>query len=82
MKKNEQKQLFEQKIDLIQVDSVIGSGYETKVAELALLDGVAYRAARRNMQIHSAIILKIDDEFSGFFTYEVNHKGKIKRFTV
>jgi hypothetical protein len=43
MKKNEQKQLFEQKIDLIQVDSVIGSGYETKVAELALLDGYYFK---------------------------------------
>ena len=72
--KNKQETLFEQKIELIQVDSVIGSGYETKVAELALIDGVAYRAARRNMQIHSAIILKLDGEFSGFFTYEINHK--------
>jgi hypothetical protein len=69
-----QNKLFEEKIELIQLDSVIGSGYETQVAELALEDGVAYRAARKNMQIHSAIILKIDDEFSGFFTYEVNHK--------
>ena len=69
-----QTQLFEKKIELINLNSVIGSGYELKVAELALLDGVAYRAARRNMQIHSAIILKIDDEFSGFFTYEINHK--------
>ncbi len=47
--------------------------YETKVAELALIDKIAYRAARRNMQKHSAIILKINDEFAGFFTYEVNH---------
>ena len=71
--KNKQEALFEPKIELIQVDSVIGSGYETKVAELALIDKIAYRAARANMQKHSAIILKIDDEFSGFFTYEVNH---------
>ena len=68
-----QTKLFEQKIDLIQVDSVIGSGYESKVAELALLDGIAYRAARKNMQKHSAIILLLDGEFSGFMTYEVNH---------
>lgn len=40
-----QKELFETKVELIQVDSVIGSGYELKVAELALIDGVAYRAA-------------------------------------
>jgi hypothetical protein len=56
------------------VKSVIGSGYETKVADLALRDGVAYRAARKNMQIHSAIILKINDVFSGFFTFQVNHE--------
>jgi len=28
------------------------------------------------MQIHSAIILKINDEFSGFFTFQVNHDAK------
>jgi hypothetical protein len=66
--------LFEQKIEFIHVESVIGSGYETQVADLALRDKVAYRAARKNMQIHSAIILKIDDIFSGFFTFQVNHE--------
>ena len=69
-----QTQLFENKIELINVQSVLGSGYETQVAELALIDKIAYRAARKNMQVHSAIILKINDEFSGFFTYEINHK--------
>ena len=68
-----QGKLFTDKIELIQLDTVIGSGYETKVAELALIDKIAYRAARRNMQKHSAIILKINDEFAGFMTYEVNH---------
>jgi hypothetical protein len=71
-----QPQLFEDNIELIQVDSVIGSGYEVQVADLALRDKVAYRAARKNMQIHSAIILKINGEFSGFFTYQVNHVAK------
>jgi hypothetical protein len=66
--------LFEQKIEFIHVESVIGSGFETQVADLALRDKVAYRAARKNMQIHSAIILKIDDVFSGFFTFQVNHE--------
>lgn len=56
------------------VPSVIGSGYEEQVAHLAIEDGVAYRAARKNMQIHSAIILKIDGVFSGFFTFQVNHE--------
>jgi len=67
-------ELFEQTIELEVVKSVIGSGYEKQVADLALRDGVAYRAARKNMQIHSAVILKIDSEFSGFFTFQVNHE--------
>lgn len=68
--------LFKKDVEFIQVDSVIGSGYEALVADLAIRDKVAYRAARKNMQIHSAIILKIDGEFSGFFTYQVNHDAK------
>jgi len=71
-----QETLFKDKVELIQVDSVIGSGYEEDVSILAIEDGVAYRAARKNMQIHSAIILKINDKFSGFFTYQVNHIAK------
>lgn len=55
-----QEKLFEDKIEFITVESVIGSGYEEKVAKLAVEDGVAYRAARKNMQIHSAIILLIN----------------------
>jgi NADPH-dependent 7-cyano-7-deazaguanine reductase QueF-like protein len=74
--KNEQVKLFEDKIEFEHVTSVIGSGYEQPVANLAVRDGVAYRAARKNMQIHSAIILKINDEFSGFFTFQVNHEAK------
>lgn len=68
--------LFKDNIEFINVSSVIGSGYEEQVAKLAIEDGVAYRAARKNMQIHSAIILKINDEFSGFFTYQINHDAK------
>ena len=69
-----QQTFFEDKIEFITVDSVIGSGYEQAVATLAIEDKIAYRAARKNMQIHSAIILKINDEFSGFFTFQVNHE--------
>lgn len=72
----EQLDLIENKIEFITVKSVIGSGYETDIAKLAVEDGVAYRAARKNMQIHSAIILKINDVFSGFFTFQVNHDAK------
>jgi len=72
----EQKKLFEDKVELIHLESIIGSGYEEQVAELALEDKIAYRAARKNMQIHSAIILKINDEFSGFMTFQVNHEAK------
>jgi len=71
-----QKNLFEDKIEFEYVKSVIGSGYEEEVAKLAVEDGVAYRAARKNMQIHSAIILKINGEFGGFFTFQVNHDAK------
>lgn len=72
----EQLKIFSDKIEFEYVPMVIGSGYEQAVAKLAIEDGVAYRAARKNMQIHSAIILKINDEFSGFFTFQVNHEAK------
>lgn len=69
------KRLTSADVELSVVQSVIGSGYESDVAMLAIEDGVAYRAARKNMQIHSAVILKIKGEFSGFFTFQVNHKA-------
>jgi hypothetical protein len=56
------------------VESVIGSGFEADVAKLALEDGIAHRAARKNMQIHSAIILLVGGKFAGFFTFQVNEK--------
>jgi len=71
-----QCELFVPKVEFEYVKSVIGSGYEELVADLAIRDKVAYRAARKNMQIHSAIILKIDNVFSGFFTFQVNHEAK------
>lgn len=74
--KREQPVLFADKVVMEVVPSVIGSGYEAAVAKLAVEDGVAYRAARKNMQIHSAVILKINDEFAGFFTFQVNHEAK------
>lgn len=58
--------------EFVYVKSVIGSGYEEDVAKLALEDGIAHRAARKNMQIHSAIILKINGEFAGFMTFQNN----------
>jgi hypothetical protein len=76
MKKMKQTKLFTDKVELKKVDSVIGSGYEEDVAKLAIEDKIAYRAARKNMQIHSAIILKINDDFAGFFTFEINHDAK------
>ena len=76
IKRPVQSKLFEDKIEFISVESVIGSGYEDQVAKLAIEDKVAYRAARKNMQIHSAIILKINDEFAGFFIFQVNHDSQ------
>ena len=63
-----------QNVEYLYVKSVIGSGYEADVAQLAIEDKIAYRAARKNMQIHSAIILKIDGEFCGFFTFQNNEE--------
>jgi hypothetical protein len=63
-------------VEFIKLDTIIGSGYENKVAKLAIEDKIAYRAARKNMQIHSAIIVNINNEFSGFFTYQINHEVK------
>lgn len=71
-----QLDMFTDTIEFEYVKSVIGSGYEEAVAKLAIEDKVAYRAARKNMQIHSAIIMKINAEFSGFFTFQVNHEAK------
>lgn len=72
----DQTALFEDKIEWVYVKSVLGSGYEEDVSRLAIEDGIAKRAARKNMQIHSAIILLVNDEFSGFFTFQVNEVSK------
>jgi len=69
---DKQLELFTNNIEFKYVKSVIGSGYEQSVSQLALEDGIAHRAARKNMQIHSAIILLINGEFSGFFTFQNN----------
>lgn len=74
--KASQAKLFADRIELIKLDQVIGSGYEARVAELALIDKIAYRAARKNMQVNSCIILNINEEFSGFFTFQINHDAK------
>lgn len=65
--------LFPRQVEFLTLESIIGSGYEKAVAKLAIEDGIAQRAARKNMQIHSAVILKIDGEFAGFMTFQKNH---------
>lgn len=65
--------LFNSTAEWVVVPSVIGSGYEKAVAKLAIEDGIAQRAARKNMQIHSAVILKVAGEFAGFMTFQRNH---------
>jgi hypothetical protein len=72
----EQLTMFPDKIEFKYVESVIGSGYEQAVAQLALEDGIAHRAARKNMQIHSAIIVLSNGEFIGFMTFQNNHAIK------
>lgn len=72
----DQTALFAQEVEWVYLEQVLGSGYEEDVARLAIADVIAKRAARKNMQIHSAMILKINGEFSGFFTFQVNHVSK------
>jgi len=69
---NDQTALFKEDVEWVYCKSVIGSGYEEDVSRLAIQDVIAKRAARKNMQIHSAIVLKINGEFSGFFTFQQN----------
>lgn len=71
-----QPKLFEEKVEFVHVSSVIGSGYEVEISKLAIEDGIAHRAARKNMQIHSAIILLINEKFAGFMTFQNNHVCK------
>lgn len=66
--------LFYQKAEWKVIPKIIGSGYEKAVAKLAIEDGIAQRAARKNMQIHSAVILELDGEFAGFMTFQRNHE--------
>lgn len=70
------KQLFTESVEFIHVDKVLDSEWKDKIAKLAIEDGVAYRAARKNMQIHSAIVMLVDGVFTGFFTFQVNHEAK------
>lgn len=72
----DQTALFAQEVEWVYLEQVLGSGYEADVSRLAIADVIAKRAARKNMQIHSAIVLKVDGEFSGFFTFQVNHISK------
>ena len=74
VEENEQEKFAD--ITFKYVESVLGSGYEEKVTELALHDKVAHRAARKNMQKHCAIIAERGDEFVGFFTFQRNHEAK------
>jgi hypothetical protein len=69
----DQTALFENDVEWVYVEQVLGSGYEADVSRLAIEDVIAKRAARKNMQIHSAMILKVNGEFAGFFTFQVNH---------
>lgn len=68
--------LFEDKVEFVYVEQIIGSGYEDIVAKLAIEDGIAYRAARKNMQCFSCILLMVNSEVSGFFTFQNNHEIK------
>ena len=66
--------LFRSLEEWVTLPQVLGSGYEKAVAKLAIEDGIAQRAARKNMQIHSAVILHVDGAFAGFMTFQTNHE--------
>lgn len=74
LKSEETLQMFEPVVEWKVLESVIGSGYEKQVAKLAIEDKIAERAARKNMQIHSAVILEVDGNFAGFMTFQRNHE--------
>lgn len=76
IKMNNQAEIFTDSPEWVYVETIIGSGYEADISKLAIEDGIAQRAARKNMQIHSAIVLKINGEFAGFFTFQNNHASK------
>ncbi len=71
-----QCELFNSLKEFKVLPTVLDSGYEKKVAKLAIEDGIAMRAARKNMQIHSAVVLEIDGDFAGFMTFQNNHVVK------
>lgn len=71
-----QKPLFTDTVEFVYVATVLGSEYQDKIAKLAIEDKIAYRAARKNMQIHSAMVMLVGGEFTGFFTFQVNHDAK------
>lgn len=66
--------LFDIRPQWTTLPQVTGSGFEKAIAKLAIEDGIAQRAARKNMQIHSAVILQLDGEFAGFMTFQKNHE--------
>lgn len=63
-------------LEFVHVETVLGSEYQDPIAKLAIEDKVAYRAARKNMQIHSAMVMMVNGVFTGFFTFQVNHDAK------
>lgn len=66
--------LFDSSIEWEVLPSVIGSGYEKAIAKMAIEDGIAQRAARKNMQVHSAVVLKMFEKCIGFMTFQRNHE--------
>lgn len=61
-------------IEFRYLPTVTGSGFEADVSKLALEDGIAHRAARKNMQIHSAVVVLHEGSFAGFMTFQNNHE--------
>lgn len=69
-----QDTLWTDKVTHVYLPVVLESEYKDDIAKLALEDGIAHRAARKNMQIHSAVVVLINDVFAGFMTFQNNHE--------
>lgn len=67
-----QNTLFDKKAEFIHLPVVLESEHKDAIAKLAIEDGIAMRAARKNMQIHSAVVLLLDGAFAGFMTFQDN----------
>lgn len=64
------------RVEFVNLTKLSDTEYAEQVAELALRDKFAHRASRKKFQSKPCVIMKVNDEFAGFFIYEENNKDK------